>query len=119
MENENTGGWANKLALFKALVASYPEIELKGKTSPYTSVNGHMFSILDKEGRLGLRLPKEEREQFLEEHKTALHEAYGKVMREYVRVPDNLLEDTDALKPYLGISYDYTISLKPKPTKRK
>jgi len=40
-------------------------------------------------------------------------------MREYVRVPDELLADTEALKGYLAISYEYTSGLKPKPTKRK
>lgn len=109
---------ADKLALYQALIDTHPDIERKGKTSPYTSMNGHMFSILDKDGNLGLRLPKEEREQFINEHNTKLHEAYGAVMREYVRVPAKLLEDTKALKPYLVISYDYTKSLKPKPTKR-
>ena len=78
-----------------------------------------MFSILNKEGKLGLRLPKEEREQFLADPNTMLHEAYGTVMKEYVRVPDKLLADTARLKPYLVISNDYVSSLKPKPTKRK
>ena len=110
---------AEKLTLFKALIDTHPEIELRGKTSPYTSVHGHMFSILDKEGNLGLRLPKEERGKFLDQHKTKLHEAYGKVMKEYVRVPEKLLADTKAMKPYLYISYEYTKSLTPKPTKKK
>lgn len=110
---------ADKLVLFSALIDTHAEIELRGKTSPYTSVNGHMFSILDKEGNLGLRLSKDERERFIEQHNTQLHEAYGRVMKEYVRVPDKLLKDTEALNPYLILSYTYTKSLKPKPTKRK
>jgi len=45
-----------KLALYEALIATHPKIERKGKSNPYTSVNGHMFSYLSKEGELGLRL---------------------------------------------------------------
>ena len=46
-----------KLELYKKLVATNPKVEQKGATVPYTSVNGHMFSYLSKEGRLALRLP--------------------------------------------------------------
>ncbi len=111
--------WEKCRKLFSELTDTHSEIDLKGKTSPYTSINGHMFSILDKDGNLGLRLPKEERLLFLEEHQTKLHEAYGTVMREYVRVPHNLLVNTHSLSPYLIISFDYVKSLKPKPTKKK
>ena len=68
---------------------------------------------------MGLRLPKEERERFLEKYDTTLYESYGAVMREYVKVPDELLEDTEELKAYLDISYEYIKTLKPKPTKKK
>ena len=40
-------------------------------------------------------------------------------MKEYVTVPDQLLQNTAELKPYLDLSYTYTSSLKPKPTKKK
>ena len=109
----------DRLDLYDRLLDTHPEIERKGKTSPYTSVNGHMFSYLSKEGTLGLRLPKDAREAFLEEHDTVLFEQHGAVMKEYVAVPDALLQDTDALQPYLAMSYAYVKSLKPKATTRK
>jgi TfoX/Sxy family transcriptional regulator of competence genes len=40
-------------------------------------------------------------------------------MREYVTVPDSLLQDTDELKKYLDLSYEYVQTLKPKPSKKK
>jgi TfoX/Sxy family transcriptional regulator of competence genes len=109
----------DKLEAYEALIDTHPEIERKGATNPYTSVNGHMFSHLSKTGELGLRLPKDEREAFLAKYKTRLYESYGAVMKEYVAVPDALLMNTSVLKDYLRISYDYVKSLKPKPTKRK
>lgn len=104
----------DKLALYDKLIASNPEIERKGVTNPYTSFNGHMFTHLSKTGSMGLRLPKEEREAFLEKHHTTLYESYGAIMKEYVTVPDSLMENTEELKPYLNLSYAYVKSLKPK-----
>jgi hypothetical protein len=85
---------------------------------PYTSVNGHMFTILSKSGSLGMRLPKDDREAFLEKYHTTLYESYGAIMKKYVTVPDELLENTAALKPYLELSYAYVKSLKPNRRKR-
>ena len=108
-----------KLDAYDRLIASNPNIERKGVTNPYTSVNGHMFTHLSKTGTMGLRLPKEERELFLEKYDTTLYESYGAIMKEYVRVPDDLLQNTAELQPYLDKSFAYTSSLKPKPSKKK
>lgn len=82
----------DKLELYEKLISTYPDIEGKGKTIPYTSHNGHMFSQLSKDGTVGLRLPKDEREAFLGKHNTKLFEQYGAIMKEYVTVPDSLLK---------------------------
>ena len=110
---------ADKLAHFERLVASNPEIERKGASVPYTSHNGHMFSYLNSSGVLALKLPAGERERFLEKYQTGLVEAYGIVQKEYVTVPDSLLANTEELKPYLAISFEYVKTLKPKATKKK
>ena len=47
---------AEKLALYEKLVATNPKVERKGAAVPYTSLNGHMFSYLSKEGKLALRI---------------------------------------------------------------
>jgi hypothetical protein len=109
----------NKLALYENLVATNPKLERQGATVPYTSLNGHMFSYLSKEGKLQLRLPDGEREAFLKKYKTKLCEAYGKVQPEYVEVPDALLASTRELKRFFDSSYNYVSSLKPKPTAKK
>lgn len=110
---------ADKLALYEALVATHPDIARKGATSPYTSVNGHMFSYLGPDGTLGLRLPKDARETFQATYDTPPFVQYGSVMKEYVTVPADLLADTAALTPLFAASYDYVSGLKPKPTKKK
>jgi hypothetical protein len=107
---------ADKLALYEKLVMTNPKVQRKGDTVPYTSLNGHMFSYLAKNGKLALRLPSEEREAFLKKYKTKLCEAYGIVQKEYVEVPDALLKKTSELKKFFDISFVYVGSLKPKPT---
>ncbi|MGA7634236.1 MAG: hypothetical protein WCB11_26005 [Terriglobales bacterium] len=108
-----------KLRLYEKLVATNPNVERKGDTVAYTSLNGHMFSYLSKEGKLALRLPAGEREAFLKKYKAKLCEAYGRVQPEYVEVPDSLLSLTRELKKFFDSSYEYVGSLKPKPTTRK
>jgi len=107
------------LALYEKVVATHPKVERKGDTMPYTSLNGHMFSVLTKEGSLALRLPAKEREDFLKRYTTTLCEQYGHVMPEYVVVPDALLKKTRELARYFAVSYDYVSSLKPKPTTKQ
>lgn len=109
---------ADRLELYEKLVATNPKVERKGAANPYTSLNGHMFTLLNPSGTLALRLPEEERTKFLKKYQTKLFEAYGVVMKEYVTVPDTLLANTKELKKYFDISYRYLETLKPKPTKR-
>jgi len=105
-----------KLELYNKLIATIPEIERKGKACPYTSYNGNMFSSLSSTGTMGLRLGEKEREAFLSKFKTKLFESYGAIMKEYVSVPDNLLENTSELNKYLKVSFEYVKSLKKKPS---
>ena len=106
------------LALYEAVVAANPEVKRKGAKNPYTSRNGHMFSFLDQTGSMSLRLPKDEREAFIEEHDTKLSFQYNTVMKEYVVIPDALLEDTETLSGYFNQTYEWIGTLEPKPTKR-
>ncbi|HMF15913.1 MAG TPA: hypothetical protein VKE98_01845 [Gemmataceae bacterium] len=110
---------SDKVQLYEKLVATNPKVERKGATLPYTSLNGHMFSYLSKNGTMALRLPPEEREAFLKKYKAKLCEQYGIIQKEYVEVPDTLLQNTSELKKYFDISYAYVSSLKPKPTTKK
>ena len=115
--SEDTG--QDRLGHYERLVATIPEVERKGKTVPYTSVNGNMFSYLAKSGRMALRLPQPARSEFLDRYDSSLCEEYGVVQPEYVVVPDTLLENTAELEPYFAASYAYTSALKPKATARK
>ena len=106
--------WEEKLAVYDELVAKCPRFERKGKTVPYTSANGHMFSLLNKDGELGFRYSKEVQERYFQEFGTTILKSHGAVMRGYVLIPDAMLEDLETLSKYLNESYDYVMSLEPK-----
>jgi len=104
------------LALYEQLVATAPGVQRKGANVPYTSLNGNMFSYLDQQGQLALRLPPEARAAFLARYPTGPVKPYGVVQPEYVYVPSDLLAETEELQPYFAQSVAYAQSLKPKPT---
>ena len=110
---------AERLAQYERLVATQADVDRKGATIPYTSVNGNMFSYLDSSGSLALRLSAADRERFMAEHRTGLHEAYGHLQKEYVTVPETLLANTGGLATWFAASYAYAKALKPKPTTRR
>jgi len=106
--------WEERLVLYDKLVAMCSRFERKGKTVPYTSANGYMFSILNKDGELGFRFSKQVQEKYIQEFGTTLFRSHGATMRGYVLIPEDMLEDLDKLSEYLNESYDFVMSLEPK-----
>ncbi len=107
-----------KLFMYDKLVASHAHAEIKGNTVPYTSLNGHMYSMLTKGDELAIRLPEEEMKKFIKKYDTNHPEQNGIVQKKYAVVPDSLLEKTEEVKPYFDMSYKYVRDMKPKPTKK-
>lgn len=106
-------GPVEKLEAYEALVATIPNLKRKGAANPYTSRNGWMQSFLDKEGKVSIRLSKEQLDSFLAEYDTQLSVQYGSVMRDFAVVPDRLL-GTDELTEWFARSYEFVGSLDPK-----
>lgn len=112
----------DRLRLYERLLRSVPGIEEKSNFgSAYTAVNGNMYSMISKYGVVGIRLPETDRDAFIERYETTVFRAdpAWPPAKEYVAVPDSLLEDTEALRPYLERSYRYALTLKPKRTKKR
>jgi hypothetical protein len=106
--------YQKNLELYDKLISMSTEIERKGKSMPYTSANGHMFSQINKDGEIGIRLPKDKREEFLKNYETAPFKSYGAIMKEYVLIPESLLSQLDIVSSYLLEGYNYVNSLKAK-----
>jgi hypothetical protein len=112
----------DKLRRYEQLIGTLPGVESRANFGAgYTAVNGNMYTTLSKHGTLGIRLPEPERTNFMERYDTELFrgDPSWPPAKEYVAVPDHLLDDTAALAPYLARSYEYASSLRPKATKRK
>ncbi len=112
---------ADRLALYRRLVEATPEAAEKSNFgSAYTAVNGNMYSIISKHGVVGLRLPPDDRAAFMERYTTDLFrgDPAWPPAREFVAVPDDLLERTDELMPYLERALAFTLTLKPKAERR-
>ena len=111
--------YEEKLAFYDKLIATNDKFERKGKTMPYTSANGYMFSLLNKAGEIGIRLPKETQKRMHEEHGATEFRSYGAVMRDYIKIPDALYENMEMLAALLDEGYEFVMSLPPNPTKKK
>lgn len=102
------------IIIYDEIVKRCSRIERKGKTMPYTSANGHMFSQVNKDGEIGIRFSKEVQMRYMEELGTTYFKSYGSVLKGYVLIPENMLADLDMMSHYLNESYDYIMTLEPK-----
>jgi hypothetical protein len=73
-----------------------------------------MFSLLNKDGEIGIRFSKEVQKKYIEEFVSSIFKSYNSIMRGYVLIPEKMLEDLDNVARYLDESYDYVMSLEPK-----
>lgn len=106
--------WLDQLKIYDELVSQCPRFERKGKTMPYTSANGYMFSLLNKDGQLGIRFSKSVQEKYINQMPTSLFKSHGAIMKGYILIQDFMFDDLDELARYLNESYDYVMSLDPK-----
>ena len=106
--------WDERLKIYDKLVSKCPRFQRKGKTMPYTSANGYMFSLLNKAGEIGIRFSKEVQQKYIKELNTTHYKSYGATMKGYILIPDEMLEDLNKLAKYLNESYDYVLTLEPK-----
>lgn len=100
--------------IYDELVGGCTRFKRRGKTMPYTSANGYMFSLVNKENQLGIRFSKDVQKQYMEDFDTTIFKLYNAIMKGYILVPDELLADTDNMVDLLNESYDYVMSLDPK-----
>ena len=108
------------LAAYRSVVeGSHSGAEVKGAKNPYTSRNGHMFSFLDADGTMALRLSDELTEEFRSSFESGDVRQYGATMRGYSSVPAELLADPDTLAAWFDWSWEWIGTLPAKPTKKR
>jgi hypothetical protein len=100
-------------------IQEWGKVERKGKNNPYTSLNGHMFTFIDKKNEyLAIRLSPEDQKAFVEEFKTRPVIQYNSVMNGYVEVPESLFEEKAEVFEWLDKSHAFISGIKPKPSKK-
>ena len=108
-------GPSDALERYATVVEKAGEV-VKGAKNPYTSRNGHMFSFLDADGTMAIRLSDELAEEFVSRYESGPVNQYGSVMRGYVSVPHDLR--TEELSSWFEKAYQWIGTLEPKPTKK-
>lgn len=108
------GVWDDKLKHYDRLVAECARFKRKGKTMPYTSANGYMFSLYNKAGEIGIRFSKEKQELYIAKFETSMYKSYGAVLKGYILIPEHMWNETAIVAELLNESYDYVMSLEPK-----
>jgi len=106
--------WSDKLKIYDELITKCSRFERKGKTMPYTSANGYMFSLLNKAGEIGIRFSKEVQKKYIDKFNSSIYKSYNSIMHGYVLIPEEMLKELDDVATYLDESYDYVMSLEPK-----
>lgn len=81
---------------------------------PYTSANGYMFSQINKEGDIGIRLPESISKELIEAYAVSEFKSYGAAIKDYIKIPESLLDNPDKVSKLLLKGQDYVMSLKPK-----
>jgi len=110
--------YAAALERYEMIVSDYPDLKVKGAANKYTSMNGNMFSALQKDGVLTVRLSEAEKKAYNEEHGTSDVISYGSVLRGYVYVTPEIWTDDAKLRALFKQCVSHAQTLKPKPTKK-
>ena len=106
--------YKEQLDRYDRLVGQCSRFVRKGKTMPYTSANGYMFSLLNKDAEIGIRFSEEVKRKYLELFQTTIYKSYGAVMKGYILISDKMIKDEKLVVTLLNESYDYVMSLEPK-----
>ncbi len=107
------------LEIYEDLVADYDDLAVKGAANKYTSMNGNMFSFLNKDdATLCLRYSEADKAAYNEANGTSDVISYGAVMRGYVVMTPEIMADEAALKDHFARCVEHARMLKPKPTKK-
>ncbi len=99
---------------FYASLVDYPDAEMRKMFGyPCAFLNEHLFTGLHEENWI-LRLPPEGREEIGTEN----FQPMGRVMREYVLLPEAIQGDKEQLDGWLSRSIEFVSTLPPKKKKK-
>ena len=101
------------IALFERAITASGQFERKGKANPYTSANGHMFSQINKDDQLGIRLPKPRQLELANLYGAGPFKSYGATMRDYVCLTDEMLAEPGLITGLLEEGFAFVSAMPP------
>jgi len=101
------------IVCFESAIAACPKIERKGKANPYTSTNGHMFSQINKDDQLGIRLPKPRQDELFAQYDAGPFKSYGATMRDYVCLTNEMIAKPGLVSALLEEGFDFVAAMPP------
>jgi len=116
------GNWRKSppslIALFDAVLPEDPRIERRKMFGyPCAFVNGNMFTGLHQEDFI-VRLSEDDRTRIRDDLGAQTFEPMaGRPMREYVALPEDVLEDEETVRGWVGRALDFAGALPPKEKK--
>ena len=93
------------------VVNNIPSQTLSGKKIPCVSINTYMSSLIGTDNHVHVRLNKEEREALISDGAKGTMQ-YGKQMKEFVQLSEEMILDPEKLKHILMLSEKHCLSLK-------
>ena len=104
---------AETLQIYDQIIATNDNFKRKGKTVPYTSANGYMFTLFNKDNQIGFRLSKQDQKAPIEKYNSGSFRSHGTIKRDYVIILESLYNNMDVLSYYLEKSDQFVMSFKP------
>ncbi|MHB1347889.1 MAG: TfoX/Sxy family protein [Candidatus Humimicrobiaceae bacterium] len=100
------------LESFDKIIPNFPGLEKRKMFGyPVTFINGNMFMGVHGDSVI-LRLPENHRTEFLELESAKQFEPMpGRLMKEYVVIPDWMFDDKPVLSSWIDRSFEYTSAL--------
>ncbi len=88
--------------------------------APTYFFNGNMFAGIHQDTII-IRLSEKDRKETLAKYDEAapFEPMAGRIMKEYIALPESVYGDADVLREWLNRSYRYALSLKPKMSKSR
>lgn len=100
--------------LYDSLLAQLPEMQRKGKSVPYKSINGHMFTLVNKDGELGTRIGEKRVKEMQASGEAEQFRSHNANMRGYIKLSDTMLKDTKRCLAFFEEAQAHVLTLKAK-----
>lgn len=101
------------LIRYEAAISACDGFDRKGKANPYTSANGHMFSQINKDDQLGIRLPKPRQKELALQYRAGPFKSYGATLRDYVCLSAEMLDECGLVEGLLLEGFAFVSAMPP------